>query len=102
MLICGACGDADESKGIGSLGKMMHAGKLRVQKKEVKLVCACMLVRARVCGGVCVSMCAPELPSALLWLVLSPLPVLANSDNSPEPPPPAHVPLRLRQRVVPL
>ena len=31
-------GGVDEAKGLGSLGKMMHSGKLRVQKKEVKLL----------------------------------------------------------------
>jgi len=31
-------GGTDETKGLGSLGKLVHGGKLRVQKKEVKLL----------------------------------------------------------------
>eukprot|EP00961_Rhodomonas_salina_P280049 3783289-Rhodomonas_salina.1 len=31
-------GGTDETKGLGSLGKLVHGGRLRVQKKEVKLL----------------------------------------------------------------
>ncbi len=31
-------GGTDETKGLGSLGKLVHGGKLRIQKKETKLL----------------------------------------------------------------